>query len=118
MRLKYVAAAMGMAIAVLAASVAVTAMLVIMPLARADETTYLGVLDSNGVKYSTPAAAVLTGRTVCTALEHHATAEQIETGITSGGFSPQDGGIIVGAAVRNLCPQDIPLLNATFGTNF
>jgi hypothetical protein len=102
----------------LAASVAVTAMLAAMPVARADEATYLEVLDIQGVPYSTPAAAVQLGRTVCTVLESGATGEQIKTDITRGGYSPFDGGVIVGAAVLSLCPQDIQLANAAFGTDF
>jgi hypothetical protein len=87
------------------------------PLAHADQGTYIHMLDTAGVEYSSPTNAMIMGEAVCSTLEEGRSGQQIADAIVHGDFSSKDVGKIVAAAVIGLCPQDKPLMNAAFGTH-
>lgn len=76
------------------------------------ERAYLAALDSEGVRYSSPEAAITAGRAVCTYLdntapvygEHRALIEAGRVAMDNG-YSEWHAGTIVGAAVGSWCPE-------------
>lgn len=98
--------------------VATVAALGLAPLAHADDTLFINVLDKEGVEYSSPTNAKVMGQAACAALEEGDSGQAITDAIVKAGFSSRDAGKIVAASVIGLCPQDKPLMNAAFGTDF
>ena len=59
----------------IAIGAAATAGLSLMPLAHADQDTYIHVLDTEGVEYSSPTNAAIMGEAACGALESGASGQ-------------------------------------------
>jgi Protein of unknown function (DUF732) len=79
--------------------------------AHADARGYLAELDKAGVSYRDPTDATNAGLSICRRLEN---GDNFDTAIdseTAVGYSEHDAGFIVGAAVKNLCPDLVPALN-------
>lgn len=79
------------------------------------ERAYLDVLDSEGVYYSSPEAAITAGHAVCGYLDEIAPIvgtdrALIEAGLVAvdKGYSEWHAGTIVGAAVGSWCPEHAP----------
>ena len=89
---------------------AAAASLTAIPLAHADELSYLQRLDSQGVPYGTGATwAIKLGRSICVTLRAaddvaDAVMETARAGMSSG-FSQHEAGVVIGAAVGELCPD-------------
>jgi hypothetical protein len=81
-------------------------------IARADQSTYIQLLDAGGVPYDTPAGAMLMGQAVCSSLENGGSVDGIEQRIMVGGRSAGEADWtkaqaewLMSAAVMDLCPQ-------------
>jgi Protein of unknown function (DUF732) len=79
--------------------------------AHADAGSYLAELDEAGVSYSDPTAATHAGLSICRGLENGDSFDTAIDSETAAGHSAHDAGFIVGAAVKNLCPDLVPAMN-------
>jgi len=79
--------------------------------AHADAGDYLAELDRAGVSYSDPTDATNAGLSICQRLEKRDSFDTAIDSETAAGYSERDAGFIVGAAVKNLCPDLVPALN-------
>jgi Protein of unknown function (DUF732) len=78
---------------------------------HADAGGYLAELDQAGVSYRDPTDATNAGLSICQGLEE---GDSFDTAIDSesaAGYGGRDAGFIVGAAVKNLCPNLLPAMN-------
>lgn len=74
--------------------------------AEGADIAYIAVLDENGVRYDSKAAAISVGHKVCTARAAGNTETAIGmTIVNTGMYSAQDAGVIVGDAEAAYCPQ-------------
>lgn len=78
-------------------------------LAHADPADdYIAELKRRGIDYSTPTAAITLGKASCQALQEGANLMAvIKTIEDSEGYSSRDTGIIVGAAAKTFCPDQL-----------
>ena len=81
-------------------------------IARADESTYIQLVDAGNVPYDTPSGAVLMGHAVCSSLENVASVDGIEHAIMVGDrsagktdWTKTQADWLISAAVMDLCPQ-------------
>jgi hypothetical protein len=79
--------------------------------AHADAGDYLAELDRAGVSYSDPTDATNAGLSICQRLEKGDSFDTAIDSETAAGYSEHDAGFIVGAAVKNLCPNLVSALN-------
>ena len=79
--------------------------------AHADGGGYLAELDRAGVSYSDPTDATNAGLSICRGLEKGDGFDAAVDSETAAGYSGHDAGFIVGAAVKNLCPDLLPAMN-------
>jgi hypothetical protein len=79
--------------------------------AHADAGSYLAELDQAGVSHGNPTDATNAGLSICQRLEKGDSFDTVVTSETAAGYSGHDAGFIVGAAVKNLCPDLLPALN-------
>ena len=78
------------------------------PTARADpnDDKFLPALQSQGITYQSPEAAIAAGHLVCTKLEQGETETQVaQEVIDSTDLDPYHAGYFVGASVGAYCPQ-------------
>ena len=78
---------------------------------HADAGGYLAELNESGVSYSDPTDATNAGLSICHGLEAGGSFDTAVDSETATGYSAHDAGFIVGAAVKNLCPDQVPALN-------
>lgn len=105
--------------ATLAAGVAASTLVLGCGTARADEDSYIKMLDIGGVPYETHSGAVLMGEAVCTSLEAGKGIEHLEYSLMVGGrsgggadWTKDQADLLITAAVVGLCPQEQGVLKA------
>ena len=69
------------------------------------DLSYIAALDKNQVPYRTKTSAIELAHTVCEARQAGNTAVAVALEIAGKGFSPQEAGVIVGAAQAAYCPR-------------
>lgn len=82
-------------------------------IAKADpvsDTAYLSTLDHFAVPYSTEGAVIDAGHAICDAFDSGLTFRRVGAIAMSSGFTAEDAGHLIGAAVGSYCDQYIPLL--------
>ena len=79
--------------------------------AHADAGSYLAELDRAGVSHGDPTDATNAGLSICQRLEKGDSFDTAVASETAAGYSGHDAGFIVGAAVKNLCPDLVPANN-------
>jgi hypothetical protein len=79
--------------------------------AHADAGGYLAELDQAGVSYRDPTDATNAGLSICQGLQKGDSFDTAVDSETAAGYSGHDAGLIVGAAVKNLCPDLLPAMN-------
>jgi hypothetical protein len=80
--------------------------------AHADAGGYLAELDQAGVSYRDPTDATNAGLSICQGLEKGDSFDASIDSETAAEYSEHDAGfIVVGAAVKNLCPDLLPAMN-------
>ena len=79
--------------------------------AHADADSYLAELDQARVSHGDPADATNAGLSICQRLGKGDSFDTVVASQTAAGYSGHDAGFVVGAAVENLCPDLVPVLN-------
>src|SRR6201992_4133989 len=79
--------------------------------AHADADSYLAELDQARVSHGDPADATNAGLAICQRLEKGDSFDTVVASETAAGYSGHHAGVVVGAAVENLCPDLVPALN-------
>ena len=82
--------------------------------ASADQYDFLYHLDSKGVYYSDPIAAINVGKEICGAVRANdslAYIDKIAVWVFDQGFEGGEAGIVFGAAAQYMCPDIWPALN-------
>lgn len=69
------------------------------------DLAYVAALDKNQVPYSSKPSAIELGHTVCEARQAGNTSVAVALKIAEKGYSPQQAGVIVGAAQAAYCPK-------------
>jgi Protein of unknown function (DUF732) len=105
--------------AALAAGVSASMLVLGSGTARADESSYIQMLDVGSVPYDTPAGAVLMGNTACRILESAGSIEKLEHSLMVGGRSAGEADWtktqadwLISASVVGLRPQMTDVLKA------
>lgn len=80
------------------------------PAMPSDEELYVATLDIQGVYYSAPDAAVAAGRAACDSLDAGMSFYAVGMSAVGAGYSPEDAGYIVGAAIGAFCPEHEDLI--------
>lgn len=70
-----------------------------------NEWAYIAALDSEGIYYSSEAAAIDAGESVCEGLDAGLSLRAIGAVAMNAGYSASDAGYILGAAVGAFCPE-------------
>src|ERR1700692_3267637 len=91
--------------------VSFAALVVVAAPAAADAGDYLAELNRAGVSYSDPTDATNAGQSICQRLDKGESFDAAIDSETAAVYSEHDAEFIVGAAVKNLCPDLVPALN-------
>lgn len=75
------------------------------PAMPSDEELYVATLDLQDIYYSSESAAVGAGRAACRSLDAGMSFYQVGLSAVGAGYSPEDAGYIVGAAISAFCPE-------------
>lgn len=79
--------------------------------ALADAGGYLAELDRAGVSYRDSTDATNAGLSICQGLNKGGNFDAAVDSETVAGYNERDAGFIVGAAVKNLCPDQLPAMD-------
>lgn len=83
------------------------------PHAKADQYSFLNMLDSNGVAYHDAPGMISDGKLICGELRGHQDVGQIVAQAEhEGGFSGTEAAMVIMAAADEMCPDTIPYLQA------
>jgi hypothetical protein len=83
--------------------------------AHADQYDYVNVLDNKGVYYSSISDVIDIGKLTCSRLRA-GSPQTAGAPATAAGYSSYEVGIIVVAATNNMCPDQLPTLQAFIDT--
>lgn len=79
--------------------------------AHGDAGGYLAELDQAGVSYRDPTDATNSALSICQGLNKGDSFDTEVDSQTAAGYNEHEAGFIVGAAVRNLCPDLLPAMD-------
>jgi hypothetical protein len=96
----------------LAIPTAAVALAVAAPPAQADQYDFVSELDSRGVYYSSISDMIDIGKLTCGSLRQGTGPLNVGDHITRLGYSGFEAGIIIVAAARNMCPDQMPTVLA------
>ena len=84
------------------------------PTALADpnpDIDFIATLDSTGVPYGSPAAAITVGHDICDQLHGGVDFTRVAQGAVSSGYTPAQAPNLINAAVGAYCPDEYPALH-------